>query len=40
MWLIKKWYSQAIDIESAFFKAVLEEEIYMKIPEGMAEVLK
>ena len=40
MWLINKWESQTIDVESEFLYAVLEEEIYMKIPEGMEEVLE
>ena len=38
MWLIKKWYSQNIDIETVFLYVVLEEEIHMKIPEGMAQL--
>ena len=40
MWLIKKWDSHTIDVETAFLYAVLEEEIYMKIPEVMAEILE
>ena len=40
MWLINKWGSHAIDVEKSFLYAVLEEEIYMKIPEGMAEVFE
>ena len=40
VWLINKWYSQTIYIEPAFLYAVLEEEIYMEMPEVMAEVLE
>ena len=40
LWLINKMDSHTIDVETAFIYAVLEEEIYMKIPEGMAEVLE
>ena len=40
MWLINKWDPQNIDPETAFLYAVLEEEIYMKIPEVIAEVLE
>ena len=36
--LIKYWESHTIYID--FIYAVLEEEIYMKIPEGIAEVLE
>ena len=37
MWLIKKWYSQTIDIETDFLYTLLEEKSYMKIPELMIE---
>ena len=40
MWLINKWDSQTIDVKTEFLNAVIEEEIYMKLPEGMAEVLE
>ena len=40
MWLINKWDSHTIDVETAFLYAVLEEEIYTKMPEGMAESLE
>ena len=40
MWLINNWDSQTIDVKTSFLYAVLEEEIYMKIPEGMSEVLE
>ena len=40
MWLINKWYSETIDIETEFFYALIEEEIHLKIPLGMAEVLE
>ena len=39
IWLINRWDSHNIDAETAFLYAVLEEEIYRKIPEGMAEAL-
>ena len=35
----KKWEFQIIDVITVFLYAVLEEEIYMKIPEGTTEVL-
>ena len=35
MWLINKWNSYTIDVKTEFLYAVLEEEICMKIPEGM-----
>ena len=35
MWFIKKLDSHSIAAETAFLYAVLEEEIYMKIPEVM-----
>ena len=40
MWLINKWDSETIDVETAFLYELIEEEIYMKIPEGMIEVLE
>ena len=40
MWLIKKWDSKSIDIEASSLYAPLEEEMYMKITEGMVEVLE
>ena len=40
MWLINKRDSETIDVETAFLYALLEEEIYTKIPEGMVEVLE
>ena len=40
MWLINKWDSQTIDAEAECLYVVLEEEIYNKIPEIMAEVLE
>ena len=39
MWLINKWDYQTKDVEKYFLYAVLEEAIYMKIPEGMVEVI-
>ena len=38
MWLVNKSDSQTIGVETAFLYAVLEEEIYMNIPEGMTEL--
>ena len=35
MWLINKWDYKNIDVEIVFLYSVLEEEIYMKIPEGI-----
>ena len=40
MWLVNKWDSQNIDVKTAFLYSVLEEEIYMKIPEVMAELIE
>ena len=40
MWLINNWVSQTIDVEIAFLYALLEEDIYTKILEGMAEILE
>ena len=32
IWLINKWDSHNIDVETEFLYAVLEEDIYMKMP--------
>ena len=40
MWLINKRESKTIDVKKEFLYALLEEEIYMKIPGVMAEVLE
>ena len=32
--LINNWYAEVINIQTAFLYGKLEEEIYMKIPEG------
>ena len=40
MWLINKWYSDTIDVETEFLYALLEEEIYIKILEEMAKVFE
>ena len=40
MWLINQWYSQNIGSETEFLYVVLEEEIYMNISEGMAELIE
>ena len=40
MWLIDKWDSQTIDVRAEFLYVVLEKEIYMNIPELMAEVIE
>ena len=37
--LINKWDSQTIDIETEFLYEVLEEEIYMNIPEEIVGVI-
>ena len=37
-WLINDWDSQVIDVETAFLYGNLEEEIYLKCPEGLSEV--
>ena len=40
MWFINNWYSHTIDVKTAFLYAVLEKEIKMNIPEGMAELFE
>ena len=40
MWLINKWDFQNIDLETLFLYTVLEEEICMKVPEGISELLE
>ena len=40
MWLVNKWDSQNIDSGTEFLCTVLEEEIYTKTTEVMAEVLE
>ena len=40
MWLINKWDSSTINVETSFLYALLKVEIYIKIPEGMLEVLE
>ena len=40
MWLINKWDYRTIDVETEFLYALLEEEIYMEIPEVMTKVLE
>ena len=40
MWLINKWDSQIIDIETVFLYAKSEKEIYTNIPEVITEVLE
>jgi hypothetical protein len=37
-WLINDWDSEVIDVETAFLYGNLEEEIYMKCPDGLSEV--
>ena len=37
MWLVKNWDSETIDVETASLYTLLEEEIYMKIPEEIEE---
>ena len=38
--LINNWYAEVIDIQTAFLCGKLEEEIYMKIPEGFFTFLE
>ena len=40
MWLIKKWDSQTIDVETLLLYAVIEEDIHVNILEVRAEVLQ
>ena len=40
MWLINKWEYHNIDVKTVFLYVVLEEEIYTKITEGIAEVIE
>ena len=40
MWLLNKWESHTIDVETNFLYVLLEEAIYMKITEGMAELIE
>ena len=37
MWAMYRWSAEIIDIETAFLYGDLEEEIYLKIPEGYEE---
>ena len=39
LWLINKWDDRIIDVETAFLNAKLDEEIYMKLPPGIIEVM-
>ena len=34
MWIKNKWGAEIIDIETAFLYGSLEEEIFLKIPDG------
>ena len=38
--LVNNWYAEVIDIQTAFLYGKLEEEIYMKIPEGFFTFLE
>ena len=40
IWLINKWASQTIYVETVFLFPVLEEEKQMKIPKVLVEVLE
>ena len=40
MWPINKWDSQTTDAKKSFLYAELEEEIFMKIPEGITGELE
>lgn len=37
--LIKRFDAEIIDVETAFLYGTLEEEIYMKVPEGLSEII-
>ena len=37
--LLNEWNMVVVDIKPAFFYGVLDEEIYMKIPEGLEEYM-
>ena len=39
MWLINKWLYQTIDAKTEFLYAVLEENIYTNMPEGIVGLL-
>ena len=40
MWLINKWYSQTIDIETEFLYASPEEEIHKKITQVIVKLIE
>jgi hypothetical protein len=40
IYLQQNYYSEVIDVETAFLYGILEEEIYMKCPEGLQYVIK
>ena len=37
--LLNEWNMEVVDIETAFLYGVLDEEIYMKIPEGLEDYM-
>ena len=40
LWLLKHWEAKIIDIETDFLEGDLDEEIYMRVPEGYYEVFE
>ena len=39
MMVVNSWYCEIIDVETAFLYGDLKEEIYMKTPKGLEEVV-
>ena len=37
--LLNEWNMEVVDIETAFLYGVFDEEIYMKIPEGLEDYM-
>ena len=40
LWILKCWDAKIIDIETAFLEGDLDEEIYMRVPDGYYEVFE
>ena len=38
--LVNDWNMEVVDIETAFLYGVLDEEIYMKMPEGLENYME